>query len=113
MIYGLTKGTDFEKIWAYNLLKEKDKCKELLEKIKIRNIKTERSRLFIESLLRKYYENDFFYYMYLKETYYPFLLERGYYEEAKDVHNKLFDYLVIEAKYKEAIKVEKDFRKIF
>jgi transcriptional regulator with XRE-family HTH domain len=104
---------EFEKLWAYNILKEKKKCIEILDRIEISTIKNDRIRLYIESLMKKYYENEFFYNAFLKEEYYPFLLEKGFYEEAKSIHKQLFDYLIIEAKYKDAIKIEKDFKKIF
>ncbi len=105
--------TDLEKLWAYNLLKEKNECIAILDKIKVLEIKNEKDRLFVESMMKRYYENEYFYIIYLKEIYYPYLLEHGFYEEAKNIKSILFDYLILEAKYKDAVKVERDFNKMF
>lgn len=104
--------TDIDKLWAYNLLKDKNKCIDILDKMKITEVKDEKNRMFLESMMKRYYENEYFYIIYLKEMYYPYLLEHGFYEEAKSICNTLFDFLIVEAKYKEAVKVERDFRKM-
>lgn len=105
--------SEIEKLWAYNLLKDKNECVSILDNIKVTEIKNEKDRLFVESMMKRYYENEYFYIMYLKEIYYPYLLEHGFFEEAKNIKNILFDFLVVEAKYKDAVKVERDFNKIF
>ena len=104
--------TDIDKLWAYNLLKDKNKCIDVLDKMKVLEIKDEKSRMFVESMMKRYYENEYFYIIYLKEMYYPYLLEHGFYEEAKNICSILFDFLIVEAKYKEAVKVNRDFRKM-
>lgn len=107
------KTNNYDKLWAYDLLKEKDKCIELLDKINLLEIDDEITRHYIESLMKKYYENEYFYILYVKDIYYPFLLERGIYEEAKNMLSILFDFLIKESKYKEAIRMLKDFKKLF
>ena len=104
--------TDYEKLWAYNSLKDKNKCIEILDKIKVLEIKDEKFRMYVESMMKRYYENEYFYILYLREMYYPYLLEHGFYEEAKEVCSILFDFLVVEAKYKDAVKIERDFLKM-
>jgi len=107
------KVNDYDKLWAYDLLKEKDKCIEILDKINLVEIEDEVKRHYVESLMKKYYENEYFYILYVKDVYYPFLLERGFYEEAKNMLSILFDFLIEEAKYKEAIRILRDFKKLF
>ena len=104
--------TESEKLWAYNALKDKNKCIEILDRIKVLEIKDEKFRMYVESMMKRYYENEYFYIIYLREIYYPYLLEHGFYEEAKEVCSILFDFLVVEAKYKDAVKIERDFLKM-
>ena len=109
----MSYATDIEKIWGYDLLKDKNKCIELLNKIQVTKIKNEKDKLFIQSMMKKYLENEYFYISFLRSDYYPYLLEHGFYEEAKYIHKILFDYLIIESRYKDAVKIDKDFKKIF
>lgn len=107
------KTNDLDKLWAYNILKDEKKCEDLLKGIKLEDIADSKDRMFVESLLKKYYENEYFYMTYLKEIYYPFALEHSLFEEAKDTKTKLVKYFTAESKYKEALKVIRDFEKIF
>ena len=107
------KTNDYDKLWAYNLLKDEKSCLDILKKIKIEEIYDDRIRLFVESLMKKYYENDYFYMLYLKDIYYPYTLEHSIYEDAKDIKDKLVKCLSDEGKYKDALKVIRDFEKIF
>ena len=109
----MSNATDIDKLWAYNLLNDKAKCIEIINKISLQAIDDERVRLFVESLMKKYLENDYFYVAYLRNTYYPFLLEHGFYEEAKRVHKLLFDFLIVESRYKDAVNIDKAFKKLF
>lgn len=102
----------FEKLWAYNLLKEKNKCREILEDIKIEDAPNERMKLFVQSMMKKYLENDYYYISYLREIYYPYVLEHGFYEEARIAKDIIVDYLTEDARYKEVIKIMKDFKKM-
>lgn len=109
----MSNATIYDKLWAYNLLNDKTNCIDILDKINILQIKDEKIRMFVESMMKKHYENDYFYVAYLRSTYYPYLLAHGLYEDAKEIHNILFDFLIIESRYKEAVKIDKDFKKIF
>lgn len=107
------KITDIDKLWAYNLLKDEKNCLELLKNIRLEDVTDERQRLFIQSIMKKYYENEYFYMMYLKEIYYPYALEHFLFEDAKEMKNQLVKYLTLDSKYKEALKVVSDFDKVF
>ena len=63
--------------------------------------------------MKKYFENEYFYASFIKEEYYPYLIEHGYYEQAKEMQAVLFEFLLADGKYKEAIKVSKEFFKYF
>lgn len=112
-VISMSNANNIDKLWAYNLLKNKNQCLEIIDKIDLLSINDERKRLFVESLMKKYLENEYFYIAYLRNVYYPFLLEHGFYEESKYVHKILFDFLIAESRYKEAVKIDKDFKKIF
>ncbi|MBP5445845.1 MAG: helix-turn-helix transcriptional regulator [Acholeplasmatales bacterium] len=103
---------DYEKLWAYNLLKEKNKCREILEVIRLEDMPDTKTQLFVQSMMKKYLENEHFYIMFLKETYYPWVLQHGYYEEAKILKDIIVDYLIEDSRYKDAIKILKDFKKM-
>ena len=105
--------TIIEKLWAYNMLNQKAKCIEIVNRIKPIEIEDGKERMFVESMMKKYLENEYFYILYLRDIYYPYLLEHGFYEDAKETRKILFDYLIVETRYKEAIRIEKDFKKIF
>lgn len=107
------KTNDLDKLWAYNLLKDNKKCEEILKNIRLDELVDDRDRLFVESLMKKHYENEYFYIEYLKNIYFPYSLEHSLYEEAKDIKTKLVKYYVAETKYKDALKVIRDFEKIF
>ena len=107
------KTNDLDKLWAYNTLKETKKCEEILKTIKLEDIYDNRDKLFVQSMMKKYYENEFFYMSFLKEIYYPYALEHSLYEEAFEIKDKLVKYLYQEAKYKDALRVIRDFEKIF
>lgn len=107
------KLNDIDKLWAYNLLKNKENCIKILDNIDLENIVDEREKLFVQSLMKKYYESEFFYIAYLKEIYYPYTLQHFLYEDALTIKEKLVTYYTLESKYKEALKVIRDFEKIF
>ena len=109
----MSNATVYDKLWAYNLLNDKTNCINILDNINILSIKDEKTKMFVESMMKKYYENDYFYIAYLRGTYYPYLLIHGFYEDAKEIHNILLEFLIAESRYKEALKVEKDFKKMF
>ena len=104
---------DLEKLWAYNLLKEEANCMEILKNIKLEDLNDERQRLFVQSMMKKYYENEYFYIAFLKEISYPYALEHYLYEDAKEIKEQLVKYYTFDCKYKEALKIIRDFDKVF
>ncbi len=104
---------NYDKLWAYNLLKDEKQCNELLKKIDLEEIHDNRMKLYIQSLMKKYYENEYFYMLFLKDIYFPYTLEHSLYEDAKEIKDILLKYLITEGKYKEAFKILRDFEKIF
>ena len=107
------KTNDIDKLWAYNLLKDSDACLDLLKRIKLEDACDEHQRLFIQSMMKKYYENEYIYIGFLREIYFPYALEHYLYEDAKEMKELLVKYYTVDAKYKEALKVIRDFEKIF
>lgn len=107
------KTNEIDKLWAYNLLKEENTCLNILKQIKLEEIYDSRQRLFVQAMMKKYYENEYFYIGFLREIYYPYALEHSLYEDAKDMKEQLVKFYTADAKYKDALKVIRDFEKIF
>ena len=107
------KSDDLDKLWAYNLVKNSDKCIDILDRLNLEDATSDYQRLFMEAMMKKYYESEYFYIVYLKEIFYPYALEHYLYEDSKWIRDQLVKYYISDAKYKDAIKTTKDFEKIF
>lgn len=107
------KCNNLDLLWAYDKLKDVGNCVDVLNNIKIEDINEPYLRYYVESLMKKYFENEYFFAENLRLVYYPYLLEHGYFEQAKKIQEILFEFLLADGKYRESVRLLKEFKKYF